>query len=132
MKEQRTKVVQDFFKAFAAGNMDAAYRLLSPEINWTYHGPVDRIPFAGTFRGHDGVKSFFQRVNESLSSNDMSIDSLVCVDDLVIGRGTEQSTSRNTGRVYKVAWVHLYRIKGRQMTSFEEFIDTAAVADTLA
>ncbi|MFD2498225.1 nuclear transport factor 2 family protein [Rhizorhabdus histidinilytica] len=36
--------VKRFFDAFNAGDIAAAFATLSPDIEWTYHGPRDRIP----------------------------------------------------------------------------------------
>lgn len=125
-------VVRRFFDAFNAGDIDAAFATLSPDIMWTYHGPKDKIPFAGTFRGHAGVKDFFDRVGKSIEIREMTPQSLVAVGDQVYGRGIEHSVSLATGRAYRLEWVHVYQVQDGLMTRFDEFMDTAAVADGLA
>ena len=124
-------VVSRFFDAFNAGNIDAAFATLSPDIEWTYYGPEDRIPFAGTFHGHAGVKDFFDRVGRTIQIREMTPLSLVGIEDEVYGRGIEHSTSLATGRDYRVQWAHVYQVQDGLMTRFEEFIDTATVADCL-
>ncbi|WP_136162109.1 nuclear transport factor 2 family protein [Sphingomonas flavalba] len=129
-------VVRRFFTAFGAGDMDGAFAMLAPDITWTYYGPEDRIPFAGAFRGHDGVRQFFARAAETIRIKEMTPSALVGIaggaaDGSVLGRGVEHSVSLATGREYRVEWVHVYRVKDGLMTSFEEFLDTAAVVDAL-
>lgn len=124
-------VVKRFFDAFNAGEIDAAFALLSPNIGWTYHGPEDRIPFAGSFHGHAGVRDFFDRVGRSIRIKEMTPASLVSVGERVYGRGVEHSISLATNREYRVEWAHVYHVRDGLMTRFDEFIDTAAVADCL-
>ena len=124
-------VVGRFFDAFNAGDIDAAFATLSPDIEWIYYGPEDKIPFAGTFRGHAGVKEFFARAEESIQIKAMTPLSLVGIGNQVYGRGIEHSMSLATGRDYRVQWTHVYQVQDGLMTRFEEFIDTATVADCL-
>ncbi|MBO9378156.1 ketosteroid isomerase [Sphingomonas histidinilytica] len=123
--------VKRFFDAFNAGDIAAAFATLSPDIEWTYHGPRDRIPFAGTFAGHAGVQDFFARVGQVIEVKEMTPLSLVGVGDQVFGRGIEHSMSLATGKEYRVQWSHVYEVKDGLMTRFDEFIDTAAVAGCL-
>lgn len=124
-------IVRHFFGAFNAGDIDAAFATLSPDIEWTYYGPEDKIPFAGNFRGHAGVRDFFDRVGRSIQIREMTPLSLVGIGDQVYGRGIEESMSLATGRHYRVRWAHVYQVEDGLMTRFEEFIDTATVADCL-
>ncbi|WP_157217969.1 nuclear transport factor 2 family protein [Flavisphingomonas formosensis] len=129
--QESADVVRRFFDAFNVGDIDAAFATLSHDIVWTYYGPEEKIPFAGSFRGHAGVRQFFDRVTRSIQIREMTPRSLVGVGHQVYGRGIEQSASLATGREYRVEWAHVYEVQGGLMTRFEEFIDTATVADCL-
>ena len=89
-------IVNRFFDAFNAGDLDAAFATLSPDIEWTYYGPEDKIPFAGTFHGHAGVRDFFNRVGRSIQIKEMTPLSLMSMGDQVYGRGIEHSMSLAT------------------------------------
>ena len=131
-RTQGVETIAAFFDAFGAGDLDRGLKLISPEIVWTYHGPTDRIPFAGSFHGIAGVERFFNRVAETIEVKAMSVASLYGVGDLVFGRGTEHSRSLHTGKEYRVEWSHIYRVENGLMVHFEEFLDTAAIVDALA
>lgn len=121
-----------FYSAFNSGDMEGAFACLSPEIEWIYHGPRDRIAFAGTFHGHDGVRDFFRRVVETIELVEMAPETFEAAGDAVYGTGVEHSRSLATGREYRLRWVHIYKVEGGLMTRFEEFLDTATVAGTLS
>ncbi len=125
-------VVRHFFEAFNAGDIEAAFATLSPDILWTYHGPQSAIPFAGRFEGHAGVKDFFDRVGRTIRVKEMTPQSLVSAGATVYGRGVEHSVSLETGREYRVEWAHVYEVRDGLMIRFDEYIDTATVAACLA
>ena len=127
--QESADVVRRFFDAFNAGDIDAAFAKLSPDIQWTNYGAEEKIPFAGSFHGHAGVKAFFDRVGKSIRIIETTPRSLVGAGNQVFGRGVEHSASLATGREYRVEWAHVYQVRDGLMTRFEEFIDTAAVAD---
>jgi len=129
--QESADVVRRFFDAFNAGDIDAAFAKLSPDIQWTNYGAEEKIPFAGSFHGHAGVKAFFDRVGKSIRIIETTPRSLVGAGNQVFGRGVEHSASRATGREYRVEWAHVYQVRDGLMTRFEEFIDTAAVAACL-
>jgi ketosteroid isomerase-like protein len=124
--------IRAFFDAFDAGDLKRGLALLSPDVVWIYHGPTDRIPFAGVFRGIEGVEQFFARVAETIEVKEMAVASLHDAGDFIVGRGVEHSRSLATGKEYRVNWLHVYRVENGLVTSFEEFLDTAAVAEALA
>lgn len=130
--QESVNVVKRFFDAFNSGDMEGGFSVLSPDIEWIYYGPEDKIPFAGTFRGREGVKEFFARVGKVIEVKEMTPVSLVGAGDQVFGRGIEHSRSLATGKEYRVEWLHAYRVRDGLMTSFEEFLDTATIADTLS
>jgi uncharacterized protein len=45
------------YAAFNEGGVDAILAYLEPGIEWVVLGPA---PFAGTYRGHEGVREFFE------------------------------------------------------------------------
>lgn len=121
-------LLRKFFDAFGSGDTAAGFATLSPDITWTYYGPRDWIPFAGVFRGHKGVEAFFEIVGASVSLKEMVVESLDATEDVVYGRGRERSEVKSTGKEYNVQWSHVYRVRDGLIVSFEEFLDTAAVA----
>ena len=45
------------FAAFNRGDLDAALKLMHPDVEWQTH---DAFPDAGTYRGREGVREFWQ------------------------------------------------------------------------
>ncbi|WP_157218108.1 nuclear transport factor 2 family protein [Flavisphingomonas formosensis] len=127
-----TDVVGGFFKAFGEGDAAGAFALLAPDIRWTYHGPSEVIPFAGTFEGPAGVQRFFESFGAAAEPIEMAPRSMAAADGLVYVRGIERSRIKATGKEYAVEWVHVIAVKDGLIASFDEYLDTAAVAAALA
>ncbi len=58
-------LVQEDYIRFGQGDIAGIIATLADDIVWTHAGNPDILPFAGTFRGKDGVMEFFQRLAES-------------------------------------------------------------------
>lgn len=129
--QDNVAVLERFYAAFNSGDMDAAFACLSPDIVWTYHGPKDRIPFAGTFVGHEGVRTFFDHVENTIELIEMAPETFEAVGHSVYGTGTEHSRSLCAGKEYNVRWAHVYKVENGLVTRFDEFLDTAKVAEVL-
>ena len=86
---------------------DPLWELLDPEIEWIID-PTGLL--AGTYRGHDGVKEFFERLRESFDETHVEIDDLIDAGDSVValcrtrvrGIGSGMTVEQPVGWVYQV------------------------------
>lgn len=126
-----TDIVGGFFGALGGGDVPGAMALLADDVRWTYHGPADIIPWGGTFTGPDGVGAFFGKFGEAAEPIEMAPRSMVEADGLVYVRGIERSRVKATGKEYAVEWVHVISVADGKIATFDEYIDSAAVAAAL-
>jgi ketosteroid isomerase-like protein len=78
-KQKRTETVRRLYnEGWAAGNFDFMSEILDPDIVWT---AIEDAPDAGTYRGYDGVRAYWQdwlddfdmhpfKIKESVESGD--------------------------------------------------------------
>lgn len=120
-------MAREFYRRVAAGDVEGVLDLLSDEIVWTVPGAT---PYSGEFRGREGVAEFFRILlaHEDLQSfapDEFVVDArfgIACV------TGSETAAARQTGRSFSVRWVEAFRIVDGLIVSFEEHIDTLAMA----
>jgi ketosteroid isomerase-like protein len=124
-------VVSSFFQALGEGKPAEAFARLADDVRWTYHGPANRIPFAGVFEGPAGVGDFFQKFATVAEPIEMTPHGMAEADGAVYVRGIERSRALATGREYAAPWVHVIVVKDGRIASFDEYIDTATVAAAL-
>lgn len=123
--------VKALYAAFERGDVPGINALLAPDVAWTYHGPRDAIPFAGTWRGPDGVMAWFGVVGAAIKVEGMDIQSVDAAGDKVYARGVERSFVPGTGGRYAANWVHEFVVRDGRIVSYEEIIDSALVVDAL-
>jgi ketosteroid isomerase-like protein len=132
MTANATEIVGSFFHSLGAGNAPAAMALLADDCRWTYHGPSDLIPWAGSFTGPEGVGAFFAAFGEAAEPIEMTPHSMVEADGTVFVRGIEKSRAKTTGKEYAVQWIHAITVADGKIATFDEYIDSAAVAAALS
>jgi uncharacterized protein len=87
------------------------WEVLDPGIEWIID-PTGLL--AGTYRGHEGVKQFLERLRESFYEQHVEIDDLIDVGDSVVVLCRVRSRGRSSGMTVEqpVGWVYQVR-KGR-------------------
>jgi ketosteroid isomerase-like protein len=105
--------------------MDAMLDVLDPNIQWDY-SPSDQISWAGSFRGHAGVKQFFAAIATDADFEGFEPRRFVAQDDNVVVLGWEKVRVKRTGRSFETHWTHAYTLSGGKVTTFREYTDTAA------
>lgn len=118
--------LKQLYAAFGKGDLQAISALMSEQVEWTHPGPKV-IPFAGVFKGHDGVQRFFQIAGERIEVQEQKLHGFMEQGDRVAVLGYERMKVKATGREYQSNWVHLYTLRDARVIRFEEFIDTAAL-----
>lgn len=125
-------VARAMYSALGRGDTDAVEALLTPDVFWTFHGPANDIPYAGSFRGAQGVRLYFQIANETVRTEPLEPRSFANQEDTVLVRGIETGVAVATDGRYTANWLHVITVHDGRITRFEEIIDTAAITDALA
>lgn len=125
-------VVKDLYAAFGRDDIAQIMTLVSPHVVWTFHGPVNVIPYAGVYKGPLGVKEFFADVAATIDVRKVVERRFIASGDQVAVAGWERSVARGTGGIYLAHWLHLFTVRNGRISRFEEFTDTAAIAAALA
>ena len=125
------RITKDFYSAVAAGDMDRSMLLLSPDVVWVFYGPEDVIDYAGTFKGHEGVRQFFTDAYKTVDISEFTRNSFAVDGNVVIVTGWEKGVSKMTGGEYSVNWSHLFTIENNLITRFEEITDSAAIMEAI-
>jgi ketosteroid isomerase-like protein len=126
-REINLQVAQGIYSAFGNGDIPAILSLLADDIEWEHPGP-SAIPWAGSFRGHDGVVSFFTAITENADFLGFEPQTFVADGNRVLVLGTETLKNKANDREWHTDWCHDYTLKDGKVTKFQEFTNTAAVA----
>jgi hypothetical protein len=122
-------VVKALYAAFDRGDLKTVTSLVSQDVVWTQYGPSHLLPFAGVFHGPAGVAYFFKLVDENLEDVHAGQREYIVSGNRVIVPGWEDSVVRSTGGHYRVNNVHIFTVVDGRITTFEEYIDNADIAE---
>jgi haloalkane dehalogenase len=124
------ETILHFAGAVMKGNMELAMSMIHPEVTWKYAGDKEAVPFAGEYKGREGVMQFLGMFNEECEIIEFEPD-LIWDEDKIILRVEEINKSRKTGKQGTISVTQVYKIRYGQIIEFQEYADTSTMATLL-
>jgi ketosteroid isomerase-like protein len=122
------QIVEQLYKYFGEGNMQAAIPFFDNDITWVRPGEPE-IPFAGTFKGIEGIIKMLSIQSATLEVKTF-LPKKICADDnMVVVLGMDMVVVRSTGKTYTSEWVHAFTFKNGKITYVRVYMDTKKIAD---
>ncbi len=128
MSEQaNTRIVQDIYQAYLRKDIPAVLAKMGDDIVFQVPGP-EGIAMAGTYRGRQGMREFFDKLAEELEFTSFEPREFVAERDRVIALGHYRGIVRRTGNSFAADWAMAWTIRDGKAVRFQEYTDTEAVA----
>jgi uncharacterized protein len=127
-EQQNTRVVQQVYQAFGAGDVRALLNLLAADVEWRLP-EMTHVPFAGTWQGHPGVEKFLGTLARTQDVVEFKPTQFVSQGDTVIVLGHFAMRVKSTGRMSSSDWAHVWTIADGKVRRFREYVDTAVVSN---
>ncbi|MEO7658452.1 MAG: nuclear transport factor 2 family protein [Pyrinomonadaceae bacterium] len=121
------EIMKEAYAAFARGDIPVVLSVEDPDTELEIAGPRE-IPWAGSFRGHNGAKEYFAAIEAEADFDAFEPHTFLAQGDKVVVLGFEKVCSKRTGRSYENHWVHAFTLAGGKIIKFREYSDTATVA----
>jgi uncharacterized protein len=125
--QENVQLVKNGYAAFARGDIQGLLALFAEDIEWVI--PGTGLPLAGTYRGHAGVASFFQKLSADSEILAFEPREFVAEGDRVLVIGWERAKVKATNRMFQADWVMAFTVQNGKVTRFHEFSDTKAIAE---
>ena len=123
------RTIQALYDAFAKGDIPTVLGALTETTTWT---EADGFPYAGTYVGPAAIlEGVFKRLGTEWEGWTAVPDELVAEGDTVVALGEYRGTYRATGKSIAAPFVHVWKLKGPQVTSFRQVTDTVLVQRAL-
>lgn len=120
-------VVRRQYLASAAGDLEALRATMAPDVEWT---EMAGFPLAGTYRTPSEVTSNVMEVLgrdwDGWAAHD---DTYIVEGENVVVLARYTATHRVTGNPLNVRVAHHFIVRGGLIVRFEQFVDTAKVAE---
>lgn len=127
-KVNNRQTVEQLYKYFAEGNMQAAISFFDNDITWVRPGEPE-IPFAGTFKGIEGIIKMLSIQSATLEIKTFLPKKICADDDTVVVLGTDTVVVRSTGKTYTSEWGHAFTFKDGKIIHVHVYMDTKKIAD---
>lgn len=120
------ETVLHFFDAVINGDMDKALGMIHPDCTWVYRGP-DSIPFAGEYRGPQGVGEFLQKFGSLVEIVEFEPDMIWNDNDIII-RAHEINRLHGGDQTIEMDVTQIFKVRNGWIMAFQEYADTAKMA----
>ena len=102
---------------------------VAEDIAWT---EAKGFPYAGTYIGLESIiKNVFGRLGSEWIDYKFTPEDYVAGDDKVVAYGTYSGTYKQTHKYFEARVAHLWKLKDKKIISFEQFVDSQPVNNSM-
>ncbi len=114
MAHPNEELIRGGYEAFAQGDIETVLGRFDENIRWHIPG---RAPFAGEYRGHEGVVAFFGKLTElSGGTFQLELHDVLASDDHVVALIRATAERNGTTRTFNNA--HVWHVADGKATEF--------------
>lgn len=119
-----------FYRAVANGDVDGVLATLHSDLAWT---EAEGFPyFSGTWRSPaEVVEKLLIPLARDWEEFSATPHHHLFHNDRIVVFGAYSGKARKTGKSFRAAFAHLWRVRGGKIESFNMYADTALVQDAL-
>ncbi len=124
-------VTRSMYKAVPAGDAETVFAGMHPDVEITYYG-TSVIPYAGTFKGTEGVGQFLGAVGASVEVVKMEPKQFIEQDEHLAVFGTLVFRAIKSQREFTSDFAHIIEIRDGKWYRFRDFANSALAAEVFA
>jgi ketosteroid isomerase-like protein len=102
------------------------FGLLADEVEWQVAGSPDRLPWAGTVRGPEGVRSWLERLNEHMEYERFELVEIYGDRDTVVELVNASGRAAVSRRPFESELVRIWTFQAGKAKLVRSYYDTAA------
>jgi ketosteroid isomerase-like protein len=134
MSEENVDLIRASIEAFNRNDPEAALAALHPEVEWQ---TLDLMPDAGVYRGHEGVRGFFQMWGDTFQGFQLHLEACVPLDQdqvmatlRVSGEGAGSGAGVESPAFFQVLEIHDGQIvHARMFQTEDEALEAAGLSE---
>ncbi|HWN87687.1 MAG TPA: nuclear transport factor 2 family protein [Chitinophagaceae bacterium] len=121
------QIVKEVYRLFGEKNIPVLLSHFDKDIEFVRPGNAD-IPFAGTFKGFDGLIKMFTIISQSIRLKKFIPERFFVNEDMVVVLGFDTAEVIATGRSYTSTWVQAFTLKDSKIIHVQAYVDTLTIA----
>ena len=121
------QIVKEVYRLFGEKNISVLLSHFDKDIEFVRPGNAD-IPFAGTFKGIDGLVKMFTMIAQSIRLKTFVPEKFFVSENMVVVLGSDTAEVIATGRSYTATWVQAFTLKDSKIIHVQAYFDTLTIA----
>ena len=118
MSQENVEVVRRAVDAYNAGEI--LWELIDPEVEWV----IDPVAFtAGTYRGHEGLRSLFSVLAEAFDRVQFDFDRYLDAGDVVVALGRSKVHGERSGVTTGQPLGYVFRVRDGRIVAARAYAD---------
>jgi len=122
------QIVKEVYRLFGEKNIPVLLSHFDKDIEFVRPGNAD-IPFAGTFKGFDGLIKMFTIISQSIRLKKFIPERFFVNEDMVVVLGFDTAEVIATGRSYTSTWVQAFTLKDGRISHVQVYLDTLTIGN---
>jgi len=123
------EIVAAHYAAGAEGDLEGMLAPIEPDTRWT---EAAGSPVAGTYVGREAVlEHVFAALGREFDGFAFALDELFDAGDAQIAIGDYSGVHRATGKPFRARVAHVWRFDQGRLATFEQFVDSAKVLESM-
>jgi ketosteroid isomerase-like protein len=127
LASENVEIMERVYEAYASRDVDGLLGSLHEDFEIRANEP---LPWAGSFRGRDGMMEFIGRITSHVDSR-VDVDEMVEAGDHVIAIGWSAGKVNATGEEYSVRLIDVCELRDGKILSIHIYLDTPAMLEKL-
>jgi ketosteroid isomerase-like protein len=128
VSERNIATTKAIYEAVPKADAAAVFANIDPEIHVIYYGD-ENIPFAGEYKGLDGVIDFLTRVGDSVTVEKMEPKLFIAEGDNLAVWGHLWFKTKKSGRSFDSDFAHIITLRDGKWLFFRDFANSAMAAE---
>jgi uncharacterized protein len=124
MSQENMEIVRRGFTAFNDGDFNAMMRNFAEDIEWRLIGGFADLVGA-EFRGHAGVRRFFDDLMENLGRNRSEMEAILEAEDRVVVIVHTRGAGATSGAPATMRWGQVYTFRGGQISAVDNYYEAS-------
>jgi uncharacterized protein len=132
VSQENVEILRGMYDAFARGDVESVLGRMDEDVVWNEaeNSPyADGNPYLGPQAVLEGV---FARLGTEWEGFTVAPEELLDAGERVVALGTYTGTHKGTGTEVRAQFVHVWRLRGGKVTSFQQYTDTKQFAEAVA
>jgi uncharacterized protein len=128
MSEQANRqIVEQAYATFKAGDIPKLLQSMSEDVTWLLP-EIENVPFTGKRQSRGAVGEFFSTLASLQDARSFEEREFIAQGDKVVVLGHYVWQVKANERTIEADFAHVFTVRGGQIVTFHEYMDTAAVA----